>query len=90
MERNFSMTLNKTIMKNIARRATPLATQDIKKDIEDEIESGDGVVNPVNIMGTIDEDATGEDGNPNSNLGKTFKTNQAKEDDEVKKKKKEE
>lgn len=70
MERNFSVRLNKTIQKNIAQKALPLATNDVKKEIEDEIESGDGIVNPIANPG-IQPEAKG-DGNPNTDLEKSF------------------
>jgi len=71
MEKNFSPTLNKTIQKNIARRATPLASQTIKGEIEAEIDSGDGIVEPSNPL----QQKSMEDGNPNlQNLSQTFKT----------------
>lgn len=90
MERNFSTTLNKTIQKNIARRAVPLATKDVKSTIEDEIEQGSGIINPVNVMGTIDVDASGEDGNPNNQrMSDTFRSREDKNFDEITKKKKE-
>ena len=60
MERNFSPRLNKTIMKNIARKAVPLAQQKDKEEIENEIESGDGIVEPINKKeeGMLNEDGT--------------------------------
>jgi len=86
MERNFSPTLNKTMQKNIARKAIPLAPIDIRKTVEEEIESGDGIVGP---LGGVDEEGSMEDGNPNSNMGKTFRTKQKLVDEETQKKKKE-
>ena len=84
MERNFSPTLNKTIMKNIARKAVPLATPNVRKMIEDEIESGDGVFQSLMEQkggGEGEDEDEGEsydgiknDGNPNSNAGRSFKT----------------
>ena len=88
MERNFSPTLNKTIQKNIARRAVPLASQAVRKEIEDEIDAGISIVEKT---GEEKVDRTGEDGNPNiQNLSDTHRSIQDKEDDEMKKQKKEE
>lgn len=78
MERNFSTTLNKSIQKTIARRATPLAPQSIRDTIEQEIDSSDGIVEPLKGSsiaenGTSTEDAG--DGNPNATrLRNTFRT----------------
>jgi hypothetical protein len=77
MERNFSLTLNKTIQRNIARKAIPLAPQSIRGAIEAEIESGTGIVESLTNqreMGGEGKDKTGQDGNPNSDLNKTFKS----------------
>jgi len=90
MERNFSTTLNKTIQKNIARAALPLAPNSIRKTIEDEIESGDGIVEPVNARGDTSsedenirktEDKAG--GNNQSNAGKTFRTKTTVEKEKI-------
>jgi len=63
MEKNFSETLNKTLMKNLARRAIPLAPQSTMRQVEAEIESGDGKVEPTpNTRKLIDDGS----GNPNS------------------------
>jgi len=86
LERNFSVVLNKQIMKGIARRAVPLAPQNIRAEIENEIDSHSGVVEPVMQRGMPN---SLEDGNPNSNLGKTFRTRDDKDKDEISKKKKE-
>jgi len=87
---NFSETLNKGLMKNISRKALPLASEIMRKDIESEIESGDGTITGFEIGGNNDDDesAVGE-GNPNvNNLSDTTRTSQDLEDDEKKKKKK--
>lgn len=83
MERNFSTTLNKTIMKNIARKAVPLATPVVRSDIEKEIESGDGVFQPLMMKEEGNSyDGNKNDGNPNSNLGKSFKTKSQRDKEE--------
>jgi len=70
MEKNFSATLNKMIQKNIARRAVPLAPESIRKQIEDEIDSSSGVVEQTKR----ERKGSTEDGNPNTNLGETFRS----------------
>ena len=73
MERNFSGVLNKTMMKNVARRVTPLAPQSIRKEIEDEINSGDGRVESIKATENIEAEKNG-DGNTNTDLGDSYKT----------------
>ena len=46
MEKNFSETMNKEMMKKISRSALPMATPDIKTTIEEEIDAGDGYIQP--------------------------------------------
>lgn len=77
MERNFSETLNKTLMKDIARKAISVTPESIKAQIEQEIESGDGLVESVskNMFGP-EKDGQG---NPNTDLEKTFKTKEQKD-----------
>jgi len=88
MERNFSTTLNKTIMRSIARRSTPLAPSDIRLKIEQEIESNSGIVEPVNAFGN--QDNSNNVGNPNAqNISNTFRGQKDKKFDEVTKRKKE-
>jgi hypothetical protein len=70
MERNMSPTLNKTMFKNIARRVVPQAPEDIRKTIEDEIDSGDGMVETIFQK----EKPSQEDGNPSNRLGDTHET----------------
>jgi len=90
MEKNFSPTLNKTLQKNLARKAVPLAPESIRLEIEKEIDAGSGVVESAKA--NLQEDGrTGEDGNPNvNNLSNTFRGTTDKEEDEVNKQKKEE
>jgi len=85
MGANFSPTLNKEVMKNLSRKAIPLAPTDIRETVESEIDSWDGVVG----VPEEEEVPSLEDGNPNSNLGKTFKTKGKLEEEEKGKKKKE-
>ena len=76
MEKNFSERLNKEMMKNLSRRALPMAPPAIKEEISKEIEEGDGYVQPVltraQIMGeevSHKDISTGKDGaggNPNN------------------------
>jgi hypothetical protein len=87
MERNFSTTLNKSIQKTIARRATPLSPQSEREAIEQEIESGTGIVNPIKAnpfgqdgnMDVVDDGS----GNPNpKRVAQTFKTKDEQETEE--------
>ena len=79
MERNFSPRFNKTLQKNIVRKTIPTTPQVIRTEIEDEIEAGDGIVNPVNANRNFFDEG---DGNPNSNLDKTFKGSKQATDEE--------
>ena len=75
MEKNFSATLNKEMMKNIARKAIPLATEDIKSTVEGEIDSGDGIVEQSMGIVAGQGNKVVDDGNPDSNdTGKTFRS----------------
>ena len=87
MERNFSVRLNKVMQKNIARRVTPLAPNKERKEMEDEIESGDGIVEPIK---TGPDNETGSEGNPHTTLSNTSKTSTELHKEEVGKHKKEE
>lgn len=90
MDGRFSKTLNKTIQKNMARRATPMASQNIRKMIEDEIESNDGEFNSTTSNFNQPNDG-GEVGNTNvDRVSDTFRTKKDQEFDEKTKKKKEE
>jgi hypothetical protein len=72
MERNFSPKLNKVMQKSIARKATPLETDTVRKEIEDEIEASDGVVLPLS---TVADPLKFDDGSGNPNSTNTaFKT----------------
>jgi len=87
MEKNMSETLNKEMMKNLSRRALPLAAPSIKDEIEKEIDDGDGYIEPQNsrqiVMGTESEHkqlAKGEEGNPNlKQVGDSFRTKDRQE-----------
>jgi len=82
LSRRFSETLNKTIMKNIARKAIPLASQSVRKAVEDEIEAGGGEFTDANDFGDNQGELNG-DGNPNvQNLKNTFKSNDTKTKEE--------
>lgn len=74
MQKNFSATLNKELMRNIARKSLPLATDDVKKLIEDEIEASDGYIeNPIIEAAQAKASLGNEivkDGNPNANDNK--------------------
>ena len=71
MERNFSETLNKTLMKNLARRAIPLAPQSVIKQVEDEIEKGSGEVKIISTGKSVRDDGSG---NPNVSEKNNFQT----------------
>jgi len=71
MERNFSPTLNKVLMKNIARRVASSSPPDIRETIEDEIESEDGIVETIS-KSSFSGSGGGEVGNPNSNQTDSF------------------
>jgi hypothetical protein len=86
LERNFSTTLNKTLMKNISRRAVSYSPPSVLQEIENEIDAGDGIVEPLQKRNFIPE-KDGQ-GNTNSNLDKTFKTKGQLEEEETQKKKK--
>lgn len=88
MERNFSETFNKTLMKEISRKAIPLALTTTQKEIETEIDAGDGVVEPLTSMGP--EQEKDGDGNTNSNMEKSYKTSQQSSKEESGKRKTEE
>lgn len=88
LERNFSPTLNKTLMKNVARKSVSYAPPITLKQIEDEIDAGDGIVESVKESAP-EQEKDGQ-GNPNSNLDKTFKTKGELDDEETQKHKKEE
>jgi len=80
LERNFSQTLNKTIMKDIARKSIPLAPESIRITVESEIDSGDGIVETKTSNAVMPEKQG--DGNPNSNLEKSFKTKKELDEEE--------
>jgi hypothetical protein len=87
LERNFSTTLNKTLMKDVARRSVSYAPPVVQQQIEDEIDAGTGIVEPLKEA-QINQEKGGQ-GNPNSNLDQTFKTKGELEDEEIQKHKKE-
>ena len=81
LERNFSTTLNKTIIKEVARKTTPLVSENTKETIEQEIDAGDGIVKPTPSNFRIQAEKEG-DGNPASNLSDSFKTKDVKDREE--------
>lgn len=81
MERNFSETLNKTLMKEVARKSVPTALEEVKKEIEDEIDAGDGVVEPLTGGNDPEAEAQG-DGNPNSDQEKSSYKSKSTKDKE--------
>lgn len=86
MERNFSETLNKTLMKDIARKAITVIPESTKEAIETEIEAGDGVVESIKVgMGMEIEPEKEGDGNINTDEGKSFKTSKQKQDEDSQK-----
>lgn len=76
MEKNFSETLNKEMMKNIARKAIPLATENIKSTVEGEIDSGNGLVeSDLSLRKEEVASKLVDDGNPDSNdTGESFRS----------------
>lgn len=72
MERNFSPTLNKVLMKNIARRVASSSPPDIRNTIEKEIDSSDGIVESITSKSVELSTRDGGEGNPNSNQGDSF------------------
>jgi hypothetical protein len=90
MEKNMSETLNKTMMKNVARKAIPLAPADIREQVEQEIESGTGIIESSSKGEGQETSPSSDDGdgNPNSNSGKTFRTKGQLRDEEIDKEKK--
>jgi hypothetical protein len=88
MERNFSPIFNKVLQKNMVRKAIPTAPQSIRQDIENEIESGTGILEPIVKANPL---SSGDDGsgNPNSNIGDTTRTSTDLEKEEVGKQAKE-
>jgi hypothetical protein len=79
MGKNFSVTLNKTIQKDLARKAVPVAPHSIRVQIENEIESGSGIVE----SDIAKESKPFDDGSGNPNvqgISNTFKTKGQKED----------
>lgn len=88
MEKNFSVTLNKQMQKDISRRAIPLASQEVRTQVESEIESGTGIVE-AKSGAEEKEKKPFDDGSGRELKVDTFKTNKEKEDEEIKKEKKE-
>lgn len=80
MSKNFSTVLNKQMMKNIARKAVPMLDESTRIEIENEIESGTGLLETGLEDGEDGEDKEkkpkNEDGNPNSDLNKSFRSKQ--------------
>lgn len=70
-------------MKNIARRAVPLAPTSIRDQIETEIDAGDGEVLSITRFGRENPDAEKDgQGNTNTNLNKTFRTKDQLDEEE--------
>ena len=86
MERNFSETLNKSLEKQIARKALPTIPTDVKDTIESEIDANDGIV--LSVQASAAELSNGE-GNPNSDLDDSFKSSSKTKDEQKGKQKKE-
>ena len=80
MEKNFSATLNKSLQKNIARKAITLPV-DKMIEIENEIESGSGIVESSSINQIMSE-KDGQ-GNINSNQSDSFKASSAAKKEET-------
>lgn len=88
MEKNLSPTLNKTLMKNIARRSVSYAPPIVLQTIEDEINSSEGIIVEASKETTKQAEKDGQ-GNTNTNLDQTFKTKSELEEEEIQKRKKE-
>lgn len=87
MERNFSPTLNKYLQKSISRRSAPSASDDIKRAIESEIDSSDGIVEPLKSSSIGNVDNSADAGNPQvQNMRDTFATKKNMEDKKTQKK----
>ena len=89
MEKNFSETMNKEMMKNLSRRALPMAAPATKEAIEKEIDTGDGYIQPnqtrAEIVGQETEHRAmaQQDGNPNLNQIKdTLRTKDRQDSEE--------
>ena len=82
LERNFSETLNKTLMKDIARKAITVTPESIKEIIENEIDAGDGIILPL-TGGPAEEKEAGGDGNTNTKQGDSFQSRDKTLKDEV-------
>lgn len=61
VERNFSTRMNKELLKQLANKALPVLPEDIKMEIEKEIESGDGTIESISKGGSLDELKTATD-----------------------------
>lgn len=68
VEREISETLSKELLKKLARKALPLSTDEIKKKISDEIESGDGTIMPIMKVGAFGAEG-GDVGRPAKGAG---------------------
>lgn len=68
VEREFSKRLNKELLKKLSLKSLPTATEDIKSEIEKEIEAGDGTIKELNSFGGGSEQE-GEVGRPAKDIG---------------------
>jgi len=88
MEKNFSETMNKEMMKNLSRRALPMAAPATKITIEEEIENGDGYIQPAMTRAEITGEEAGhramaqQDGNPNLDAIKDVHRTKDRQDSE--------
>jgi hypothetical protein len=79
VEREFSERMNKELLKQLSRKSLPIVTEDIRREIESEIESGDGTIAPIVTSGFGEE--PGAPGRPASDAGPDSKTSANKKSD---------
>lgn len=78
VEREVSTRLNKELLKKLSFKALPTATDDVKAEIEKEIEAGDGTIKSLSSFG---DDFNSDDvgGRPAKDLGSDAKFDQDKD-----------
>jgi len=72
VEREFSETLNKELLKKLGKKALPLASEEIRNKIDSEIESGDGTIAPLVTAGGFGGEEAGP-GQPAKDVGSAAK-----------------
>jgi len=73
VEREVSKRLNKELLKKLAAKALPTATEDVKGEIDKEIEAGDGTIVPIQVaQGGLDPNAVSDgEGRPAGSVDST-------------------